>query len=558
MNPSLLSWLDAPSPRRGIRFAGLDDSWDFWSYQRLADLTERFADGLAGAGVPPDAAVTVISHGGPRFVAALFGTMRAGATPSPLAPPMLFGDPDGYAEHVHAALTAVRPAAVLVDARLAATVAPIAASAGAPQVIEIESLLAAEATGAARDRPLAELALVQFTSGSSGRSRPVRVPHSALAANVAAIRAWLGMRGEYPTASWLPVHHDMGLTGCLITPVVDGSDIWLLSPEQFIQHPLRFLRCFGALGARHTAMPTFGLAHIVRRVRPEQLAGLDFSRWRAVIVGAERVDPVILDRFLNLLEPYGLRRRAALPAYGMAEATLAATGLPVPEEWRALRCEPASLTVGARIRVTGAADAQPVVGCGRPLDGVEVRVEDPDGQPLPEDTVGEIVVRGVSVAAGYAGPPAASGSLTTFTGDRLRSGDAGFLHGGQLFVLGRLGDSLKIRARTVFAEDLEAAMAGHGVPSHRFAAVLGVREGTSTAVAIVEHPRDGWLAAAAKVLRHRAPGAEVVVVDAPRGTILRTTSGKPKRRLLWQLFVAGRLAGNPVSSTGAGSLRRSE
>ena len=123
------------------------------------------------------------------------------------------------------------------------------------------------------------------------------------------------MTPDDPTATWLPIHHDMGLIGCLVTPVMNRSDIWVLEPEQFIQAPLRYLRCFGELGARLTAMPNFGLAYIARRIRPEQLDGLDFRQWRAVIVGAERVDPAVLDAFTKLLAPHGLSaaRRCSRP-----------------------------------------------------------------------------------------------------------------------------------------------------------------------------------------------------------------------------------------------------
>jgi acyl-CoA synthetase (AMP-forming)/AMP-acid ligase II len=566
----LLGWVDDAPADRGIRFAGAGGSWDFWSYQRLAGLARQVAAGLADAGVVRGDAVSFVQRSGPGFVGTLFGTMLAGAVPSPVAPPMVFQDLPGYRRHLAGLLAATRPALVVTDADLTGEVAELAPGS---RVVPAGEVLGDPERA---PRPRADLALLQFTSGSSGRARGVKVPFGALEANVTAIRRWLGMDGRRATASWLPLHHDMGLIGCLITPVVDGSDVWLLSPEDFVQRPLRYLRCFAATpagtGAQLTAMPSFGLQYVARRVRPDALAGLDFSGWRAVIVGAERVSADALDRFHALLGPFGLSRRALLPAYGLAEATLAVTGLPVAEEWSALAVEPETLALGSEVVITAPEEARggavvgladgavgtagcpadsaggargdavppALVGCGRPLAGVSVTVAGEDGAALPDGRVGEILVRGPAVMAGYLAAEE-SRSLTSLAGGTLSTGDAGFVAGGQLYVLGRLGDSMKVRARAVFAEDLEAALAAAGMAGHRVAVALGDRAGTPTAVAVLERPAPEWADEARTLLRRGTEGAEVVVICARAGTIPRTSSGKPKRRELWRAFLDGRL-----------------
>ncbi len=569
---TLLGWIAAPDARRGIRFAR-DDHWEFWSYERLAGLAERVAAGLRAHGVRRGDVVSVVQPAGPHFVATLFGALLAGAAASPVAPPLAFTDRDVYRGHVAGLIGTAAPALVVAEAHLVPRISEIAATAGAVRVVATEEVIAA-GDGPVRADP-GEVALLQFTSGSSGHARGVAVPYHALAANVAAIRAWLRMTPGDATASWLPVHHDMGLIGCLITPVVGGGDLWQLPPEEFVRDPIRFLRCFdagtGDLGEPHavlTSMPSFGLGYIVRRARPAALAGLDLSALRAVIVGAERVDPQVLERFCALLEPYGFDHRAILPAYGLAEATLAVTGLPLGEGWSMLRVRPSSLNLGAAIADAdadadaddadprGAADpggAQPVVGCGRPLDGVQVSVVDEDGAPLPDGVVGEIVVRGESVTPGYvAGCAAGSGSLTSIEDGVLRTGDVGFRHDGQLYVLGRLGDSLKLRGRALFAEDLELAMNHAGIPEQRMAALLGYRSGTATVVAMFEQAQQSWVEAASRLLSMRTEGAEVVLVSAPRGAIARTSSGKPKRRQLWQAFIDERLPGTVITAQAGG------
>lgn len=542
---ALLSWLDAPATDRGIRFAGADEEWDFWSYERLARLTRRVASGMIDAGVPPGSVVTVVQRSSPRFVATLFGAMLAGCTPSPAAPPLTFQDTGAYRDHLAGLLHSARTHTLVADTELLADIGDLAARTGVAMVTDVETLIAG--SGPDRARHPAGLALLQFTSGSSGAARGVRVPFPALEANVAAIRSWLAMTRDDPTASWLPAHHDMGLIGCLLTPVVNGSDIWLMHPEQFIHRPLRFVRCFGELGVRLTAMPNFGLSYIARRVRPEEVRGFDLTQWRAVIVGAERLDAAAFEAFHRLLAPQGLTRRAVLPAYGLAESTLAVTGLALEEDWTRLTVAPEALALGRRIEPRDGGEGQDLIGCGRPLGGAWVGIRDEDGTPLPDGVVGEIHVGGPSLAAGYVSEQSGS---SAFQDGTLRTGDAGFLRDGELYVLGRLGDSMKVRGRAVFAEDLETALAAVGVPPLRVAALLGERHGRPTAVALLEQPEPEWLREAAAVLARRAEGADVVILTAARGAITRTSSGKPRRRAMWRSFLGDRLEATVVADPG--------
>ena len=543
MSRPLLHWLYQPSATNGIRFAadGLDE-WEFWSYDRLADLAWRAAGALVGHGVAPGDVVSIIQRSGPDFVATFFGVMLAGAIPSPVAPPMVFQDAARYDQHARELINRSGAMTVVANQDLVDRIRLITEPAEATRV---RTIISADKLSADSDlkenRNPADLALVQFTSGSSGNAKGVRVTFEALEANCLAIRDWLRMTPDDPTASWLPVHHDMGLIGCLITPVMNGSDIWLMEPAQFVQSPVRYLRCFGSHGARLTAMPNFGLAYITRRVRSAQLGGLDFSQWRALIMGAERIDPVVLDQFSALLGPHGLTRKSLLPAYGLAEATLAVTGLPLDEEPAALLVTPDSCQLGQEIAVTADPGARPVAGCGYPLKGVTVEIVGEEGDTLPAGRVGEIVARGPSIAGGYLPGEASSG--TAFGDGGLKTGDAGFLHDGQLYVLGRLGDSIKLRGRSVFAEDLEARIVSNGVPAHRVVVLLGVHRGEPTAVAIVERCVDEWLPSIAAVLRGMSEGSRALVIDAPRTTIERTSSGKPRRRVLWQRFANGTLPG---------------
>jgi acyl-CoA synthetase (AMP-forming)/AMP-acid ligase II len=537
MNNPLTSWIDAPASHRGIKFWRNND-WEWWAYEDLAGFARRIGEGIAAAGVRLDDRILVVERTGPEFVAALYGIMLAGAIPCPVAPPHLFQSDMLYVRHLHAISDVAQPSMVITAANLVERLIDSGSTAQVRTAAELAS------GGECAARPAASAALLQFTSGSSGRVKGVRVPASALAANVAAISKWLAMAEGDATASWLPVHHDMGLIGCLLTPVDQQRDLWLLEPADFIRDPARYLACFSAPGAAMTAMPPFGLDYISRRLSPESLAGSDFSNWRALIVGAERIDIDVLDRFMALMGPFGFDRRALLPAYGLAEATLAVTGLPLPEQFATVPVAPRLVSLGEPITSTGE-QVQQVVGCGRGLDGVTVAVFDEAGEPLPDRHVGQIVVRGASVAEGYASSEGSTG-LTEWRDDMLWTGDAGFMDGGQLFVIGRLGDAMKVRGRTVFAEDIESALVEAGVPRLRLAVLLGSSVRGATAVVLLERPEDGWTAVAEATLRRITEGVSTVILDVPRRSIYRTTSGKPKRRDMWAAYVAGKIEGSEV------------
>jgi acyl-CoA synthetase (AMP-forming)/AMP-acid ligase II len=514
---SLLDAVECAPQERGIRSALSDGSWTFTSYADIAAAARLRACALADAGVGPGDAVCIAQRGGPDFLTTLLGALLAGATPAPLAPPVLFRDPAAYARELRSAIALASPRVVVADDALRTAVEPAAAAASVAVAAPAE--LVADRTRIPARRPSDEsVALLQFTSGSSGTARGVRLSRGALEWNIGAIRTWLEMTADDATATWLPVHHDMGLIGCLLTPFVNGSDVYLMQPEDFVRDPLRWLRCFAVEGASLGAVPAFALAHVVRRVPADALAGLDFSNWRALIVGAERLQPAALTRFEELLAPAGFRSTTLCPAYGLAEATLAVTGLPLGESWRAA-------AAGQR--------EPPVASSGRPLPGVEVQVLGVAGEALGEGEVGELAVRSPGLAAGYVGGDD-SASLTQLTNGVLYAGDAGFVLGGELFVLGRLGDGLKLRGITVLAEDVEATLEAGGFPPRRLAVAFGYRGDAPTALVVLEGAAPDSAERAAALVRGRVPDVETVVAVVAKGSIPRTTSGKTKRRELWE------------------------
>lgn len=530
----VLQWLEDPTPERGLHFAGPGEAWERWSYPEMAELTLRAAAGLTARGLERSAVVAVIQRSSPGFVASYFGAIAAGMTACSIPPPFAVQRAEEYADKVAHLLTASRPALIVCDAESLERVRPIAVGLGLREPVAFDELVHG-VDAMPRAAAPAEMAMLQFTSGSSGYSRGVWIPNSALQANVTAMRRWLDWPDERSVISWLPVHHDMGLIGALINIVVSRSNGWLMQPDDFIRSPVRYLKCMSEQRVSMSVMPNFGMAYILRRVRPEMLEGMSFDALRSMILGAERNDPQILQAFHDLLAPYGFTRRMLRPAYGGAEATLAVTGLPMDEEWTSAapdQPEDASAEDGG----------EPIVGCGRPLQGVKLTIVDEDDLPIRDGLVGEIVVSGASLAAGYSGEPGTA-SGTSLGEGVLRTGDAGFLRDGQLFVLGRLGDGLKVRGVMVFAESVEARLTLLGIPERRCAILLGVRAGVPTAVAVLDTPKPGWPEAATAALREAVGGeAEVHVIAVRRGGVAVTSSGKPRRRVMWRDFCDGALA----------------
>ncbi|GAA2681119.1 AMP-binding protein [Streptomyces lunalinharesii] len=523
----LLAWLDEASTERGLYYANRDDDWDFSSYHDLAELVLRTAAALRAKGVGEGDVVGLVLRSSPGFVAGFFGALAAGATPCSIAPPFAFQRADEYERHAAHLFATARPRYTICDDESLERIRKVTAGVGVPEP-EVFDRLVAGVAPLQRPRPLPETALVQFTSGSSGFSRGVRISADALRTNLTGMRRWIDWTPDRPGISWLPVHHDMGLVGFLLNAVVTGCDGWMMQPDDFIRSPLRYLRCISEQGAAMTGMPNFGLAYILRRVRPAQLEGLRFDSMRAVIIGAERVDPQVLEEFHALLGPHGLDRGALLPAYGGAEATLAVTGLRPGDGWSTQVPQD-----GDAASLAGTA----VVGCGRPLEGREVKIVSEDGEELPDGQVGEIVVTGVSIASGYVGDEG-SASGTSLAGQRLASGDAGFVRDGQLFVIGRLGDGLKVSGKMVFAESLETLLHQRGIPERRVAVLLGVRDGRPTGVAVFGGVQDGWREAVHEVLSEWLGDADLLAVELPRGGIAVTSSGKPRRRVIWKALCA--------------------
>jgi acyl-CoA synthetase (AMP-forming)/AMP-acid ligase II len=537
---ALIGWLEDPAQDKGIYFSDHAE-WVLNPYANLARRAERIAWWLRHGGIGPGDVVIVVQANTPEFIGSFFGSLLAGAIPAPVAPAESFKHDTEFAGFLGRVLRITRARAVLAE--------PVSAAAAQAEIAAAGCLLDdggpdcgdgadGDISGDLGGVPRRDPAFLQFSSGSQGLPRAVRVSYSAVSADATAIMTWLGASAaDDSLATWLPVHHDMGLIGCCLMPCMYQLNVWMMQPAEFIRSPRRWLSCFGEQGATVGVMPNFGLRHILRRVRPQMLEGMDFSRWRALIVGAERVDREVVDAVTRLLAPAGFRSQAMAPAYGMAETALAVAGSSPSEYVHSVSVDAGRLVPGEPIAVTKddrSGSCVGLVSCGRPLPGIGVAIVDDDGIELAEGTLGRVQVHGSVVTDGYliseeddlASQEPFHGVFTT--------GDMGFILGGELYVVGRTGDSIKSLGRWLYAEDVEDVVARAVSAEHRPVVVLGSMAGSSTALVLVDRRVADQAEKIGRAVTDNFAELRTLVLVVTSGEIPRTTSRKPRRPAAWR------------------------
>jgi fatty-acyl-CoA synthase len=559
---------------RGFVFVRPDGTERLRSFQEMAAEAGRRAASLVALGLVKGDRVALVIPDGEEFVLSLLGTLFAGLVPVPLSPQLSMSSIDGYHATV-AHITRAAEASVL----LTTTAARPFVEAVLGQVEGLRAIVTVEELAASNDSTSTlcvqaspgDLALIQFTSGSTSRPKGVAVTHGNLAANAEAFMIH-GLHRDPSVdkgVSWLPLFHDMGLIGFVVGPLFTNVPCVLMPAASFARRPRLWLDKIHQHRGTITYAPNFAYALVAKRLKGKDVQDLDLSSLRVSGCGAEPIQPSVLREFAATFGPAGFDARAFLPSYGMAEATLAITFTPLRQGLNSDTVDAHALTEGKAVAASAAgpelSGASEVVDCGVAFPGHEVAIVDAAGGRVGERRVGQIVARGPSVTQGYFREPELTAqTFRPIRGDTpgdapwLHTGDLGYLVGDRLFVCGRLKDIIIVRGRNYYPSDIEWAVTeASGAASARrgmvvaFGVFIDARgraseDGISEEQLVIcceghSSEAEAIRETATAVLASRFGLTVHEVVVAPLASLPRTSSGKPKRRETRQRYLEGAL-----------------
>ena len=550
-------------------FLDYDHDWDgvavtlTWSqlYRRVVNLGEQ----LRLRGSTGDRAL-ILAPQGLDYILGFLGALQAGLVAVPLSVPYA----GAHDERTISVLADTSPAVVLTTSAVIDNVSASVQSGqgqSAPSIVEVDLLdldsrqrsAGPRSRGAGEDH--SECIYLQYTSGSTRTPAGVMVSSKNVFTNFEQIMGdFFALEGgvappDLTVVSWLPLYHDMGLLLGIIMPILAGQPTLLTSPVGFLQRPARWMQLLARNGCTISAGPNFAYDLAVRKTSDDDMAGLDLGGVHTILNGSERVQPATLKRFADRFAAFNFDPRAIRPCYGMAEATVYITTRKVGEPPEIGNFDSEKLPAGQANR-SEAGSSTPLVSYGAPTSML-VRIVDPDtARECPDETVGEIWLRGDNVAAGYwqkpeetertFGAKIVSPSPGIPEGPWLRTGDSGFFSEGELFIIGRIKDLLIVYGRNHSPDDIEATI--QEVTAGRCAAIAVPDKGVEKLVAIIELKKRGDSAEEAtdrlRVVKrevtsaisksHGLSVADLVLVSP--GSIPITTSGKIRRSQCVELY----------------------
>lgn len=537
------------------------------TFGELLERASQVAADLRHRGLEPGRTVAIMLPTCADFFFTFAGILLAGGIPVPIYPPFRA---DRIAEY------ATRQAAILRNAEsrflvtwhqaenLARLLRPRVPT--LREVINVKKFVIADDAAAGASTPVLskqwravehlshhaqgeDIAFLQYTSGSTGDPKGVVLTHANLLANIRSITSGLTLQPHDVCVSWLPLYHDMGLIGAWFVPIFTGVRLVVMSPLAFLSRPERWLRAIQRHRATISPAPNFAYELCVRKIADKDLQGLDLSSWRAATNGAEPVRAETLERFAARFAPYGFRREALMPVYGLAEGSLAISVPKAGQGFKVDRVERASFEssgLAVPVSVSGAL-ALEFVNAGKPLPSVEVRIVDGDGRTLGDRQEGRLWFRGPAATSGYYHNDSATGELMR-DGNWLDSGDLAYWADGELYITGRAKDVIIKAGRNLYPHEVEE-IAGRvkGVRTGCVVAFGAPEERTGTDRLIVAaEVRDAGSGKDIEADVARAVGEgmgippDLILLLRPQ-SIPKTSSGKLRRSETRRLFLEGKL-----------------
>ena len=568
MAETIPQWLERAGrhPEGGLRFLDRHERETWFGWAEVRERALAVAGGLLSLGIERGDRIALVYPTGIEFFAAFFGALLAGAVPAPLYPPVRLGRMGEYLQRTARMLDLCGARLVLADSRVRRFLGEAVTAAKPDLGCRTLGDLPRETARPAAVLP-SDLALIQFSSGTTVDPKPVALSHRAVAAQTEILNGFWQDTEElrHTCVSWLPLYHDMGLIGCVFPALSRDTTLTLIGPEVFVTRPAVWLRALSRYRATISAAPNFAYNLCVTRIADAEMEGVDLSGWRTALNGAEAVAPSVLHAFCDRFSRWGFRPEALTPVYGLSEAALAVTFSDLGRPFRSRRFDREDLSRKGLARE--AAEGRELVSVGRPVPGFRLAVRDEAGRDLPVSRVGRVWIQGPSLMEGYFGD--AEATARALRDGWLDTGDLGFVHDGELYLTGRAKDVVILRGRNYPPEEIERAL--EEVPGVRTGCVVAASwlpEGAPGEVLalFVEASRQATAAElealpeACKeaVLGATGLAADRVLVLAP-GTLPRTSSGKLRRAETLRLYLARELVPpDPVTPLRlAGAMARS-
>ncbi len=518
------------------------------SYPEILERSLLITGALQKQGVEPGDRVALVLPTHPEFYYAFFGIILAGAIPAALYPPVRLGKVGEWKLRTSRMLKALSARLVLTNTSLLGMMGePVREASPRFGCKTVKKLLQQNDKGKYIPKKKEDTVVVQFSSGTTGHPKPIALSHENILSNASAILAsFPGEVSGHSGVSWLPLYHDMGLVGCMISAIMVMGDLTLIRPEQFVARPRIWLEALSHTKATISVAPNFAFGLCNNRISEKELSGLDLSSWKIALCGAEAVHPDTLETFAQKFSSVGFEKKALTPVYGLAEATLAVSFSPTEE--------PPLYTLFHREKmeqegkaVIDEKNGVSLASVGAPLVGVEIEIRDEEGKILPLGTVGRVCCRGKSVFKEYLDLP--EETLQAKPEGWLDTGDRGFIFEGNLYLCGRYKDVIILRGRNYDPAQVEQALEGiQGLRSGCVAAfgVTDSKTGTEKLVLLSEykeplHKKEDMEAEIkAQVLVHCNLQVAELELLVP-GTLPRTSSGKIRRGEARRLWLAGDL-----------------
>ena len=557
-------------PQRRSNFATLGDALDYaaqgqkgfnfhdaradlvraYPFSELAADAHRHAAHFIAEGVQPGDRIALIAETGAGFAAAFFGAIYAGALPVPLPLPTSFGGREAYVDQIRVQLTSCDPLMLLSPPGLHDMVKD--AATGLCAAHDWDEWFSGEAPDVTlpKAKPT-DIAYLQYSSGSTRFPHGVAVTHEALLANLSAHATCTHAAEGDRVVSWLPWYHDMGLVGCMLAPMSNQVSVDYLATEDFARRPLSWLTLISRNpDASLSYSPTFGYDICARRISPSIPVAerYDLSRWRVAGNGADMIRPEVMQAFVDTFAPAGFKASAFLPSYGLAEATLAVTIMPVGEGIQCDLIDERTLSGATEPRAEHRLPTRyrAIVNCGKAVPGLTIEVRDENGKLLPDRKIGRVFVKGLGIMAGYFRDPEATAAC--MKDGWLDTGDMAYMKDGSLYIVGRAKDMIIINGKNHWPQDIEWAIEQlPGFKAGDIAAFSVTTPSGEEAPAVLVQCRTSCnderikLRDAIKTKVKAITGMSCVVELVPPRTLPRTSSGKLSRSKARLQYLSGEI-----------------